>query len=96
MTENEKKRVLVTTSHRGVFFGKLVEDNGKTVTLEGCRNCLYWSADVRGFLGLSVTGPTSDCRIGPTAESVVLRDVTSVTKCSDEATKAWESAEWKS
>ena len=88
------KAVLVTTAHRGVFFGYL---NGKppakeSVTLARARNCLYWSADVGGFLGLASRGPSSSCKLGAWAEGVTLYDVTSVSDVSNEAAKAWESA----
>lgn len=86
--------VLVTTSHRGVFAGFLKSDEGEVVTLAEARNCLYWSQEVRGFLGLAITGPTKSCRVGPAAPEVKLYGVTSVSQCTDEAQKAWEPAPW--
>ena len=86
--------VLVTTKHRGVFFGKLKEDKGATVILEQARNCVSWDQATRGFLGLATTGPTSGCRIGPAAPELTLYGVTSIATCSDEAVKAWERAPW--
>lgn len=87
--------VLVTTAHRGVFFGYSDNTDGDTITLERCRNCIYWSADVKGFLGLAATGPTDNCRIGPAA-TVKLRNITSVTEVSQDAAERWEAAPWKS
>jgi hypothetical protein len=87
--------VLITTAHRGVFAGLLKQDDGEIVTLTEARNCIYWDSKVKGFIGLSVTGPTSKCRIGPAASEIRLYGVTSVTKCSDAARKAWEAAPWK-
>ncbi len=86
--------VLVTTKHRGVFFGKLKEDNGATVILESARNCISWDEATKGFLGLATTGPTSGCRVGPAAPELTLYGVTSITKCSDVAVEAWEKAPW--
>ena len=84
--------VLVTTAHRGVFAGKLVVVEEKTITLEEARNCIYWSPDTGGFLGLAAIGPTAACRIGDTAPMVKLFDVTSVSECSKASADAWKSA----
>ncbi len=89
--------VLVTTEKRGVFFGKVVDrdDDKKTITLTEARNCIYWSEDVRGFLGLAANGPTAGCRIGPAASKLELNGVTSISECSDKAVAAWEAEPWK-
>lgn len=88
-----EKAVLVTTSHRGVFFGYAKKIDGPIIDLRAGRNCLYWSTDVKGFGGLAATGPTKSCRIGP-AVDIQLRDITSVSKCTPEAEAAWNSAPW--
>lgn len=85
--------VLVTTAHRGVFFGYAADTSGSTIDLRAARNCLYWSADVRGFAGLAATGPTKKCRVGP-AVDIQLRDITSVALCTPEAEAAWNEAPW--
>jgi hypothetical protein len=89
-----EKPVLVTTAHRGVFFGYTNDPDGETITLTRARNCLYWTADVKGFLGLCITGPTAGCRIGPAAPSITLRNITCVADVTPEAVKAWEVAPW--
>lgn len=91
--------VLVTTEQRGVFFGYLMTEEtnqaGKvTVTLSNCRNCLFWSQDVRGFIGLVTSGPSNTCRIGPAAPSIKLMNVTSISECTPEAVQAWERSPW--
>lgn len=88
-----QKAVLVTTQHRGVFYGRLEngqEENARSLVLIGCRNAIYW-AGKRGFLGLASHGPESGSKVGTAAPRVVLHDVTSVTDCTDEAAKKWES-----
>ena len=89
--------VLVTTVHRGVFFGYADPDldltQAKTIVLVRARNCLYWPSETRGFLGLAVTGPTKGARIGPPAD-IVLRDVTCIARVDPAAVKAWEQAPW--
>lgn len=90
------KAVLVTTANRGVFFGYTEDYNGETITITNARNCLYWSRDVKGFLGLASHGPTTLCRIGRKVEELQLRNITAVAAVSDEAVKAWEAAPWNS
>lgn len=86
--------VLVTTAHRGVFAGELVEDWDDVVILKNARNCIYWSAEVKGFLGLALTGPTKSCRVGPAVPQLKLRNVTSLGACTPEARAAWEAGPW--
>ena len=88
------KPVLVTTAHRGVFFGYLVGEADKTVELRHARNCVYWSSENRGFLGLATQGPMKSAKVGPRAESLTLFDVTSIAAVSENAVKAWEAAPW--
>lgn len=90
------KPVLVTTKYRGVFFGYANEAGSKKlpeeITLENVRNCIYWSADCGGFLGLATTGPTKDCRIGAKVGKITLYAITSVTPVTDQAAKVWDGA----
>ena len=86
--------MLVTTAHRGVFFGYLKGEAKETVTITDARNCVYWSVDVKGFLGLAATGPTSSCKIGPKVPSLKLLGVTSVCEVTPEAVEKWEKAPW--
>lgn len=89
------KPVLVTTQHRGVFFGYLNGEAAKeSLVLSRARNCVYWSPEIRGFLGLAVTGPQNACRVGPAVDELTIYDVTSVVACTEEAVKAWEAAPW--
>lgn len=85
--------VLVTTAHRGVFFGYADETKGETINLKRARNCVYWSQDVKGFLGLAASGPTKGCRIGPPAD-IELRAITCVAEVTPDAVKAWEAQPW--
>lgn len=93
MSIRKERAVLVTTTHRGIFFGYATKTDGGTVKLRAARNCIYWSAKERGFLGLASTGPSSACKIGP-AVDIELRDITCVAEVTDAAAAAWESAPW--
>ena len=88
-----ERPVLVTTAHRGVFFGYARDTDGDSITLRAGRLCIYWSRDVRGFMGLAANGPTQGCRIGPPA-TITLRNITSVAEVTEAAVKAWEAAPW--
>lgn len=90
---NGERAVLVTTTHRGVFFGYATETDGNVIKLRAARNCIYWPTEQKGFLGLASTGPVSGSRIGPAAD-IELRDITCVAECTDDAVKAWEKAPW--
>lgn len=92
-TSTAERYVLVTTAHRGVFAGFATWTDGETVKLRAARLCLYWSADVKGFMGLAAIGPTASCRIGPPAD-IELRAITAVADVTDAARAAWEAAPW--
>ena len=92
----QRRPVLVTTAHRGVFFGYLVDEveageGYSTVTLEGARCAIRWST-TKGFLELADVGPNSNSKIGALAPRIVLRKVTSLADCSETAAAAWERA----
>ncbi len=88
------KHVVVTTKHRGVFFGVLEEQNGGSLTLTDARNCVYWDHATKGYLGLAAKGPQAKCKITDAAPRLTLYGITSVVECSDEAVEAWEAAPW--
>jgi hypothetical protein len=92
-TKKTTQSVLVTTAHRGVFWGRLVrrklESDGLTVVLEGARCGIRWST-TGGFLELAEKGPNTHSKIGSVAPRLELRQVTSISDCTPEATAAWE------
>jgi hypothetical protein len=45
-----ERAVLVTTSHRGVFFGYATDTDGAIIKLRAARNCLYWPSTQKGLL----------------------------------------------
>jgi len=92
--KTKKIPLLVTTEHRGVFFGYGTLTENKIIKLENARMCVYWSQDVKGVLGLASAGPSKDCRIGPPVPSITLQAVTSVSEVSEPAAKQWESNHW--
>lgn len=90
--------VLITTDNtkRGVFMGFIDPKDAGNETLEAhdVRMAVYWSADVKGVIGLAATGPTKGCKISEAAKKATLKGVTAVMELTDEAIKAWESEPW--
>jgi hypothetical protein len=85
--------VLVCTEHRGVFFGYADSTDGDVIKLERGRNCIYWPASAKGFLGLANTGPVSGSRVGPPAD-IELRKITCVAEVTPAAVALWEAQPW--
>lgn len=86
---------LVVTTERGVFFGYGTPDiEAQHVRLSNARMVVYWSADCRSVVGLAATGPSNACRIGPKAPAIIVRNVTAVIECSEEAATKFEQAPW--
>jgi hypothetical protein len=87
--------VLVTTEHRGVFFGFVREplsaDN--RITLSEVQMAIYF-ANTRGVFGLASGGPNSDCRIGGPVPEITLVKVTAVALCTPEAVAQFKAAPW--
>lgn len=91
------KAVMVTTKHRGVFFGYVEDDNlltDTTVELKSARMCVYWPKENHGVLGLASDGPKRGSRVTPAAPSMVLMDITSYSTVTEEAAARWESEPW--
>ena len=99
MTEEAQagRPVVVTTEHRGVFFGYVPEGavlDAKTIRIERARNCIYWDAEVRGVVGLAARGPIKESRVGPAAKAITLQNVTAVIEVTPAAAAIWESEPW--
>jgi hypothetical protein len=92
--KGNERAVIVTTEHRGVFFGYASETDGEKIELKRARLCVYWSDDLHGFMGLAAMGPSKDCRVGPAAD-ITLRKITSVVEVTKEAVEKWEAAPWR-
>lgn len=93
MAKTKERAVLVTTEHRGVFFGYATQTDGDAINLRAARNCIYWPATNKGFLGLASVGPLEGSRVGPAAD-IEIRQITCVAECTDVAIAVWEKAPW--
>lgn len=92
-----KKAVVVTTEHRGVFFGYVENDSELPSKIEivNARMCVYWTTETKGVLGLASSGPKEGCRITHPVPKLTLYKVTAVMDASPEATENWEKSLWK-
>lgn len=90
---NSERAVIVTTEHRGVFFGYASDTDGDQIILKRSRLCVQWRG-LKGFMDLAASGPTPQCRIGPPAD-ITLRKITAVLECTSKAVQRWEAAPWK-
>jgi hypothetical protein len=91
---NGERAVVVTTAHRGVFFGYASDVAGEIVTLKKARLCLYWSEDVRASWVWPQRGRAGVAVSVPAVESMDLRSITAIIACSPQATEAWEKQPW--
>lgn len=94
-SHNNLKPLLITTAHRGVFFGYGEPTDQKIIRIERARMCVYWSSECKGVMGLASTGPTKNCKIGPEVPAIILQEVTAVTEVSEVAAKEWEKGFWQ-
>jgi hypothetical protein len=85
-----ERPVLVTTSHRGVFFGYATDTSGDRIHLRACKMAIYW-ATKKGLFELAHTGPNANSRVSLPAD-IEVRGVTSVMEVTLEAVAKWESA----
>jgi hypothetical protein len=95
MAKAKEKAVMVTTEFRGVFFGYMTDmAKDGSVVLKRAQNCVYWSSDVKGFMGLAATGPTENCKVGPAVPSITLNKITAVVEVEPKAEEAWLKSPW--
>jgi len=90
-----KQALVITTAHKGVFFGYGTPSDAKTIRLEQVRMCVYWSSETKGVVGLAADGPAKGSRITPAAPAMTIQDVTSCMEASPEAVTAWEKGIWQ-
>lgn len=86
------KAVLVTTQHRGVFYGLVPDDqdmNARTMALTGARCAIRWGT-TDGVAQLAATGPTTESKVGAKADLPALHDITAVWAVTAQAQGEWE------
>ena len=69
------KKVIVRGDRSGVFFGTLVEKNGREVTLENCRRLWYWDGAASiSQLAVDGTKRPSECKFTVSVNSIIILD----------------------
>jgi phage-related protein len=102
VSETKRVPVLVTTEHRGVFFGWRAPGNvvllhpadSKAITLTDAQMCVAWSGDVQGVLGLAATGPDRRSKVTRPVPELTVTEVTAVVTATQEAVTAWQARPW--
>lgn len=88
------KPILITTQHKGVFFGYVNADqdlNARTMALKGAKCAIYW-ATKKGVVELAQIGPNEKSRIGSSADIEAIHDITAVWSVTPEAEEKWKLA----
>lgn len=85
------KAVLITTKHRGVFFGYVdtaTDLSQRTLAVKDARMAIRFGT-TGGLMQLAETGPTDESRIGSKADIPVLHDVTAIFTVTEQAEQKW-------
>lgn len=91
------KKVIVRGDRSGVFFGTLVEKNGREVMLENCRRLWYWNGAASiSQLAVDGTRIPSECKFTVSVSSIAILDAIEIIPCSETAICSIEGVkEWK-
>jgi hypothetical protein len=82
------KKVIITTSFRGVYYGRLVWLRANACMLADARMVIYWGT-ANGVDQLAATGPTDKSKIGAQVPLVRLYGLTSIALVTGDAEAAW-------
>lgn len=94
-TKLKPRPVVVTTQGNGIFIGTTDAPTGSAiVVLTQGRNVFYYTAETKGFVGIAARGLFKGCKVGPAAERLELRNVTSIVDATADAAKTWDGAGW--
>lgn len=91
------KKVIIRGDRSGVFFGALVEKDGKEVALINCRRLWYWDGAASiSQLATEGTVKPSNCKFTVTLDEIVITDAIEIIPCTDKAIASIEGVrEWK-
>lgn len=86
-----EKKVIVRGDRSGVFFGTLVERNGREVKLANCRRLWYWDG-AASIHQLSVDGTTNpeECKFTMSVKEIEILDAIEIIPCTEKAIKVIE------
>jgi hypothetical protein len=94
----KKVKVLLTTdtTKRGVFscIVNEADKDKENIEAEDIRMVVYWSADVKGIIGLAAEGPSKNCKVSPAVKKGLIKGVVGFFELTDEAYKKFEKEPW--
>ena len=91
------KKCIVRCDRSGVFYGTIIEKEGRQAKIGQVRNIWYWdgAASIMQLATEGVTNP-SRSKFTVTVEEIVVEDVIQTIPCTEKAIKSIESVEpWK-
>lgn len=91
------KKVIVRGDRSGVFFGTLVEKNGREVKLTDCRRLWRWDG-AASISQLAVDGTVApeNCKFPTPVSEIEILDVIEIIPCTEKAIKSIENVPvWK-
>ena len=88
---------IVRANGAGVFFGKVVEENGNTVVMENARRLWYWDgAASLSELAQYGTAKPENCKFPCTVDKIKVFNVLEILDCTEEAVTSIRGVEeWK-
>lgn len=91
------KKVIVRGDRSGIFFGTLVEKDGREVVLENCRRIWYWEGAASiSQLAAEGTKKPNECKFTVSVRSIAILDAIEIIPCSETAICSIEGVkEWK-
>ena len=86
----KRQKVIVTTEHRGVFYGGLqsYDEEARVAVLTDCCMAIYWGT-TDGLFQLAATGPTTKSKLSAVAPKIRLEKCVSILNVSGDAEAAW-------
>jgi hypothetical protein len=90
-------KYIIRGDRSGVFYGEIVERNGREVTIKDCRRLWYWSgAASLSQMALEGVKSPRDCKFTVTVPELVVLDAIELIACSETAAKSIEGVPvWK-
>lgn len=93
-----ENKVIVRGDRSGVFFGTLIERNGREVKLSNCRRLWRWGGACSiSQLAVDGTLKPNECMFTVIVPEIEILDAIEIIPCTDKSVKSIESVkEWKS
>lgn len=93
----KNKKVIVRADRAGVFFGTLIEKNGREVKLVNCRRLWYWTGAASiSQLAVEGTNRPDECKFTIEVPEIEILDVIEIIPCSEQSVESIKNVKiWK-